>query len=86
MPVAVEARRSPRYALHAELLIRSDEGIIPAQVIDVSREGMFIATHESFAVGQGFEARLCLAKPLKVTCIVARIVPDRGIGVRYVVT
>jgi len=83
--VAVEARRSPRYPLHTELEIRSARGIIAAQVIDISREGMFIATRAPLAVGDTFEARLRLAKPLVVQCEVARILPGRGFGLRYVV-
>ena len=77
--------RSPRYPLHAELDIRSERGIIPAFVTDVSRDGMFVSTHESFRVGQSFQARLRLAKPLLVKCVVARVVPGRGIGVRFMV-
>lgn len=86
MTVAAEARRSPRYPLHTELEIRSADGIVPAQVIDISREGMFIATRAPLAVGDTFEARLRLAKPLLVHCEVARILPGRGFGLRYVVS
>lgn len=84
--VATEARRSPRYPLHAELEIRTTRGVIPAQVIDISREGMFIATREQLAPGDTFQARLRLAKPLTVTCIVSRVLPGRGVGLRYVVS
>jgi len=80
-----ETRHSPRYPLHAELDIRTEQGIVPAFVTDVSREGMFVATRERFALGQSFQARLHLAKPLMVKCIVARIVAGRGVGVRFVV-
>lgn len=80
-----ETRHSPRYALHAELDIRGEGGIIPAFVTDVSREGMFVATREHFTIGQSFQARLHLAKPLMVKCVVARIVDGRGIGVRFMV-
>ncbi len=84
--MATETRHSPRYPLHAELEIRSPRGIVPAQVMDISREGMFIATRESFSVGQTFPARLRLTTPLTVTCVVARVLPGRGIGLRYVVS
>ncbi len=80
-----EQRHSPRYALHAELDIRTERGVVPAFVTDVSREGMFVSTRQRFTVGDSFQGRLCLAKPLNVTCIVARVLPGRGIGVRFVV-
>lgn len=86
MTVAAEARHSPRYPLHTELEIRSERGIIPAQVIDISREGMFVATREPLALGDTFEARLRLAKPLTLTCVVSRVLPGRGVGLRYVVS
>jgi len=79
-----EMRHSPRYPLHAELDIRTEQGIVPAFVTDVSREGMFVATRERFALGQSFQARLHLAKPLMVKCVVARVVARRGVGVRFV--
>lgn len=80
-----ETRHSPRYPLHAELHIRSESGVVPAFVTDVSREGMFVATRERFTVGQSFHARLHLAKPLMVKCVVARVVDGRGVGVRFMV-
>jgi len=84
--VAAEARRSPRYSLHTELEIRSQDGVIPAQVIDISREGMFIATRQELLPGQTFQACLRLTKPLNVTCVVARVLPGRGVGLRYVIS
>jgi len=80
-----ETRHSPRYPLHAELDIRTEQGIVPAFVTDVSREGMFVSTRERFSIGQSFQARLHLAKPLMVKCVVARVVAGRGVGVRFVV-
>ena len=86
LPVAATARRSPRYPLHAELEIETPQGIVPSQVIDISRECMFVSTRETFTLGQRFRARLRLAKPLRVTCEVSRVVRDRGIGLRYVIS
>lgn len=84
--MAAEARRSPRYTLYAELEIRSADGVIPAQVLDISREGMFVATRQELLPGQTFQACLRLSRPLTVTCVVTRVLPGRGAGLRYVVS
>ncbi len=86
MAVASEqAHRAERFPLHAELEIYNGRETRTGMVMDVSKDGMFVATDQRFHVGQSFPARLLLAKPLAVTCVVARIVPGRGVGLRYFV-
>jgi hypothetical protein len=52
-----------------------------ARVTDISRTGLFIEMAETPAPGAYFSVSLALNLPLKLDCIVRRVVPRHGIGV-----
>jgi hypothetical protein len=48
---------------------------------DISANGMFIEAPDPLWVGAGFSARMNLAYPLRLDCMVKRIEPGHGMGV-----
>jgi hypothetical protein len=79
-----ERRRFPRYPLQIDLEIEWGSEMLPALVTDISLSGMFIATNNPLWVGATFKARLLLGEPVKVDCVVRRVLPGKGMGVLFV--
>jgi hypothetical protein len=76
-------RISTRYQfrVHAEIswLTRKFWG----HVTDISREGMFIEFADPLPEGTRMAVRLALNRPLRLDCVVRRVVPGRGVGVTF---
>ena len=56
------------------------------RVTDISHGGMFIEMPDAPCLDASFTARLALNVPLRLDCIVCRVIPNRGIGVTFVVS
>jgi hypothetical protein len=56
--------------------------VIVGRVRDMSASGLFIETLAPLWIGATFEANLMLRPPLRITCTVCRIEPNRGMGVQ----
>ncbi|MGD0962406.1 MAG: PilZ domain-containing protein [Candidatus Acidiferrales bacterium] len=68
-----------QFRLRAEILWQSRK--VWGTVTDVSRGGLFIEMSDIPCMGARFTAHLALNEPLRLDCIVRRVVPDLGIGV-----
>src|SRR5260370_21617721 len=81
----VNRRASPRYQFQVDIEIerRSKSGW--GRVRNISREGMFIELDDAPEPGAKFSGNLSLNVPLRVICVVPRIVPHYGIGVSFVI-
>jgi hypothetical protein len=77
-------RRSPRYSFSARLDVEWGSTALRAEVCDLSREGMMLRMPQPLWVGATFKARMALAEPLVVDCVVRRVLPGQGIGVEFV--
>jgi hypothetical protein len=73
-------REFARYQFHvnAEITWRSK---VWGRVTDISRGGMFIEVADPPGLGASLTVRLALNVPLRLECVVRRIVPDQGVGV-----
>ncbi len=80
----VPKRRSPRYAFRARLDVEWGSTALPAEVCDLSQNGMLLQTSQPLWVGATFKARMALAEPLVMDCVVRRVVPGQGMGVEFV--
>jgi len=78
-------REFARFQFQAKAEIQWQSRKIWATVTDVSRGGLFIEMHEATCVGARFTAQLALNEPLRLTCIVRRVVPGLGVGVSVTV-
>jgi hypothetical protein len=74
-------REFARYQFHvkAEILWQSQK--VWGTVTDVSRGGLFIEIEHAPCMGAHFTAHLALNEPLRLGCVVRRVVPDLGVGV-----
>jgi PilZ domain len=81
-----ERRWAPRYSFRAELEIEWGSAVLRGSTRDISSSGMFIEAAEPLWVGAGFTARLALARPVRLNCLVRRIEPGRGMGVSVAVS
>jgi len=77
----VERRVSARYEFSADIEIEWCSRKIWGRVRNVSKHGMFIELSDILVLNAAFPASLALNKPLRMECVVRRIVPERGIGV-----
>jgi len=77
----LERRWAPRYPFRADLEIEWGSAVLRGRTRDISSNGMFIEASDQLWVGAGFSARLNLAQPLKIDCMVRRIEPGHGMGV-----
>ena len=80
---SIERRRHPRYTCSTELEIEWGSEILRASVKDISGSGMFISIAEPLWMRAEFSARIPLAQPLVLDCVVRRIEPGRGMGVEF---
>jgi hypothetical protein len=68
-----------QFEVNAEVSWRSGKSW--GRLTDISRSGLFIEMAEAPPPGAHFSVSLALNLPLKLTCIVRRVVPGHGIGV-----
>jgi hypothetical protein len=68
-----------QFQVRAEILWASRR--VWGNVTDVSRSGMFIEMAEAPCVGAHFTLQLALNEPLRLGCVVRRVVPNLGVGV-----
>ncbi|HTT32687.1 MAG TPA: PilZ domain-containing protein [Methylomirabilota bacterium] len=80
-PRHLERRWAPRYPFRADLEIEWGSAVLRGRTRDISANGMFIEALDPLWVGAGFSARLNLAQPLRLNCMVRRIEPGAGMGV-----
>ncbi len=78
-----ERRKYPRYGVQFDAKIESGTEASPAFVTDISMEGMFLVTDTPLLVGASFTARVLLHPPLVLPCVVRRVLPGRGMGVKF---
>ncbi len=72
---------SARYEFSADIEIEWCSKRLWGRVRNISRSGMFIELSDLPEVNARFFANLALNKPLRIECVVRRVVPGRGIGV-----
>jgi hypothetical protein len=73
-------REAVRYNFHVDAKIVWSGGTRWGHVTNISRTGIFIRTNDLPDIGVCFSVYLALDAPLRLDCIVRRIVPRRGIG------
>ena len=76
-----ERRASARYEFSTEIEIEWCSKKIWGRVRNVSKHGMFIELPDAPVLNAAFPASLALNKPLRVECVVRRVVPGQGMGV-----
>lgn len=79
-----ERRKFPRYPIQFDVELQWGFEVLPALITDISLAGMFIATNNPLWVGASFTARVALAEPLELHCVVRRVLPGKGMGVLFV--
>ena len=84
-PGKVNLRASPRYQFEVDIEIEWGSKRVWGRVRNISREGMFIELDDALERGAKFSSNLSLNVPLRVICLVRRIVPRYGIGVSFVI-
>jgi hypothetical protein len=67
-----ENRRHPRLELEAELLLRSESGIVPGRTLDISESGMSAILPVQLPVGETVELKIKLPMALATTLAVVR--------------
>jgi hypothetical protein len=78
-----ERRRSERYPFRALLEVEWGSARLQGEVQDISIQGLFLEVPDPLWVGARFSARLILEEPVKLDCVVCRVVPGRGMGVLF---
>jgi len=78
-----ERRRYPRYGFQADVDIEFEGKAFRAFLTDISADGMFVVAANPLWVGAVFTARLHIADPLRIKCIVKRVLVGRGMGVAF---
>jgi c-di-GMP-binding flagellar brake protein YcgR len=78
-----EKRRYPRYGFQADVDIEIEGKAFRAFMTDISAGGMFIVAANPLWVGAVFHAKLHVAEPLRVKCVVKRVMVGRGMGVLF---
>jgi c-di-GMP-binding flagellar brake protein YcgR len=78
-----ERRRFPRYGFQADVDIEIDGKTYRAFLTDISADGMFVVAANPLWVGATFLARLHIADPIHVKCLVKRVMVGRGMGVKF---
>lgn len=76
-------RKFIRFKFHADAEIVRGSTKTACRVTDISRGGMFIQVPTPPREGSTFLLRLALNVPLRVTCLVRRVVPGVGVGVTF---
>jgi hypothetical protein len=78
-------RKFTRFKFHADAEIVRGTSRISCRVTDMSRGGMFIEVADPPQEGTGFILRLALNVPLRLPCVVRRVVAGVGVGVTFIV-
>jgi c-di-GMP-binding flagellar brake protein YcgR len=78
-----ERRRYPRYGFQADVDIEFEGKAFRAFLTDISADGMFVVAANPLWVGAVFYARLHIADPLHIKCLVKRVMVGRGMGVEF---
>jgi len=78
---SVDRRKSARYEFSTAIEIEWCSMKYWGRVRNISRHGMFIELPDLPVLNAAFPASLALNKPLRVECVVRRVVPGQGIGV-----
>jgi hypothetical protein len=68
-----------KFRVDAEIVWRSRK--LPCHVTDISRGGMYIEVANPPCVGSIFVVLLALNQPLRLNCVVRRVVAGAGVGV-----
>lgn len=76
-----DRRAASRYEFRADIEIEWGSRKLWGRVRDISRTGMFIEVATLDERCERFTARLALNVPLRVECVVRRVVPGCGAGV-----
>jgi hypothetical protein len=74
-------REFARYQFQVKTEILWQSRKLWGTVTDVSRNGLFIEMADAPGVGDHFTAHLALNEPLRLDCVVRRVVSDLGVGV-----
>jgi PilZ domain len=74
-------RKFIRFKFHADAEIVWRSAKASCRVTDISRGGMFIEVADPPREGTRFMLRLALNVPLRLACVVRRVVPNVGVGV-----
>jgi len=75
--------RDPRHVVLAPVEIEWGSRTLSAQVTDISLSGMFLAMNNPLWVNAMFTAVVHFPEPLRVDCVVRRVVPGVGMGVQF---
>ena len=78
-------RASPRYQFQVDIELEWRSKTVWGRVRNISREGMFIELDDAPEPGSTFSGNLSLNVPLRVICLVRRIVPQYGVGVSFAI-
>jgi hypothetical protein len=70
-----------KFRVDAEICRRSTSR--PCRVTDISRDGMYIEVANPPREGSSFAVRLALNVPLRLNCVVRRVVGGVGVGVSF---
>ncbi len=74
-------REAVRYQFHVNAKIVWPSRSRWGRITNISRSGMFIEITDPPDLNASFSVYLALDTPLRLDCIVRRVVPQRGIGV-----
>src|SRR5258708_22866768 len=80
-PRRMDRRWAPRYDCRLNLDIEWGSAVLQASTLNVSTNGMFIASIDPLWIGAGFAANLHLDRTVPVNCSVKRVEPGRGVAV-----
>ena len=75
-----ERRQSQRRSCDFEIDIEWGAASLKGRVRELSGEGMFIELANPLWIGASFAATLALKNPVKVDCVVRRVIPRQGHG------
>lgn len=70
--VKTEKRRRPRLELEAEVIIRSESGLVPGRTLDISESGMSAILAVQLQLGATVELKIKLPMALATTRVVVR--------------
>jgi hypothetical protein len=79
----VERRRVPRWKCDLVIDIEWGAAQIRAHVCELSVDSMFVELDPPLWIGAKFAARLALAEPVQLECVVRRVEPRRGMALSF---
>ena len=78
-----DRRQSQRRSCDFQIDIEWGAAWLKGRVRELSGEGMFIELADPLWIGASFAATLSLKTPVKVDCVVRRVIPRQGMAVSY---